>query len=73
MEWELRNKMESLTWTIQEFFDRVNKGEKHFSDLIDDFREYQRAQKMNAYRDLLPDDVDVLKSNLVSINFNRDS
>jgi len=63
--------MESLTWTIQEFFDRVNRGEKHFSDLIDDFREYQRAVKMDAYRDSLPSDVDVLKLNLVSVNFNR--
>lgn len=62
--------MESLNWTIQQFFDRVNRGEKHFADLIDDFREYQRALKMGAYKNSLPDDADVLKSTCTLLKFN---
>lgn len=62
--------MNVLNRTIEEFFINVNKGETNFANLIDLYREYQRACKMNAYKDALPDDVDVLKSTCTLIKFN---
>lgn len=62
--------MESLTWTIQQFFDRVARGDKNFADLIDDFREYQKALKMDEFRSALPDSVEELKSKCTLIKFN---
>ncbi len=61
--------MESLSWTIEEFFQRVMRGQKNFADLIENFRQYEKAIQMREYLDSLPHEVVALKQECTIIKF----
>ena len=59
----------TLNMTIEKLFEKVNSGQTSFADLIDDFRDYQRQCKIQAYQESLPFDADALKHECVVIKF----